>query len=42
MKKRSKRERKLALAIKQDLQFCFLAITFTTIMALGSIIEKML
>lgn len=40
--KRSKREEKMARAIKQDLQFCFLAISFIAIITLGSIIEKML
>lgn len=40
--KRSKREEKMARAIKQDLQFCGLVIAFITIMTLGSVIEKML
>lgn len=40
--KRSKREEKMARAIKQDLQFCGLVIIFISIMTLGSVIEKML
>lgn len=40
--KRSKREEKMARAIKQDLQFCGLVIIFISIITLGSIIEKML